>query len=87
MFQLVVVVLESRLGVVGRVDVDALHLPAIVGQQGFQGEQVVTLDQQVFRIPVAVGGLKLQQVIGHGSGNLRCLCLVDPVEEGHGLPK
>lgn len=34
-------------GVVGRVDVDALDLAGVVGQQGFEGKEVVALDEQV----------------------------------------
>ena len=47
MLQAVVVMLEGAAGVVGRVDVDAFDLPGVVGQQGFEGVQVVALDQQV----------------------------------------
>jgi len=46
-FQVVVVVLEGALGVVGRVDEDALDLAAMQRQQGLEGLQVVALDQQV----------------------------------------
>lgn len=46
-FQLVVVVLERALGVVGRVDEDALHLPAVERQQCLEGFEVVALNQQV----------------------------------------
>ena len=34
-------------GVVGRIDIDALHAPLIPGQQGFQGFKVVTPDNHV----------------------------------------
>jgi hypothetical protein len=33
--------------VVGRVNVDALHLSRVVGEQGFEGEQVIALDEEV----------------------------------------
>lgn len=32
---------------VRRVDVDALHLAAVVRQQGLQGQEIVSLDQQI----------------------------------------
>ena len=35
MFQRVIIMLEGAAGVVGRIDIDALHLPGVEGQQGF----------------------------------------------------
>ncbi len=42
-------------GVVRRVDVDALHLSGVIGQQGFEGNEVVALDNEVARAGVATG--------------------------------
>jgi len=33
--------------VVGRINVNALHLSRVVGEQGFEGEQVIALHEQV----------------------------------------
>lgn len=72
--------LESALGVVRRIDVDALHPTPIERQQGFQRQQVVALNQQAFGVFVAVRRLKAQQVIGYGGGSLDGLGFVDPIE-------
>ena len=47
MLQVVVVMLERAFGVVRWVDEDALDLPAIERQQGFQRFKVIALNQQV----------------------------------------
>jgi hypothetical protein len=47
MFEVVVVVLEGALGVVGRVNGDAPDAPGVVWQQGFEGVEVVALNEQV----------------------------------------
>ncbi len=47
MLQIVVVVLKSAAGVIGRVDEDAFDLPAIEREQGFQRFKVVALNQKV----------------------------------------
>ena len=65
MLQIVVVMLEGTLGVVGRVDKDALHLPGIKRQQCFQRIQVIALNQAVGRTCVAMLAEYLQQAIGH----------------------
>jgi len=64
--QLVVVMLERALRVVGRVDEDAFHPAAVERQQGLEGREVVALDQQVVgtRDGVAVAGDGLQQAVG-----------------------
>ncbi|MGO2147965.1 hypothetical protein [Halomonas sp. 72] len=43
----VVVVLESGAGVVWRIDIDALNLPSIVGQQCLKSVEVIALDEHV----------------------------------------
>jgi hypothetical protein len=81
MFQVVVVMLKRALGVVGRVDEDALELPPVERQQGLERFEVVAVDQQVVSDLCADGvrascwvsndqlGLK-----GHGLSGLRpCL--------------
>jgi len=45
-------------GVVGGVDVDALDLAGVGGQQGFEGQEVVALDDEV---AIQRGGLALVQ--------------------------
>src|SRR5690606_14372682 len=83
MLQLIVVVLEGGLGVVGRVDKNAFHLPAVERQQRLERQQVVTLDQQVLGICLAMGGLKLQQMIGDCGGGAGGLRLIHPIEKRH----
>ncbi len=53
--QIVVVVLKRRAGVVGRVDVDALHLPGILALQCLQRQEVVPVDEHIFRVRVGGG--------------------------------
>ena len=84
MLQLVVVMLKRALGVVGRINEDAFHPSAIKRQQRFERQQVVTLNQQVFRFRVAMRGLELQQVIGNVSRDALRLGLVDPIKKRHG---
>ena len=52
MLQIVVVVLEGRARVVGRIDIDALHPPGVERQQRLQRFQIVALDQHVAGVPV-----------------------------------
>jgi hypothetical protein len=68
--QIVVVMLEGAFRVVGGIDVDALDAPGIVGDERFQGVQVVPLDQYVLQGQVAGGHLRylLQQAIGRLPG-------------------
>ena len=87
MLQIVVVMLEGRARVVGRVDMDALHASRIERQQRLQRFQVVTLDQQVagVRIPRReVAGL-LQQPVGHVGSGAKILVSRQPVQNRHGL--
>ena len=60
-------------GVVGRVDVDALDLAGVGGEEGLEGEEVVAFDDEV---AIEAGlfalwqerqlGVELQAVMGHG---------------------
>ena len=54
MLEVIVVVLEGRPGVVGRIDVDALHAPGVVGKQGLEGLEVVALDEEIVPRGLAV---------------------------------
>lgn len=71
-------------GVIGRVDVDALHLPCVFGEQGLEGVEVVALDDEVPGVP-AVGErrIRLQQAEGHLLVMADDRVLSDPVERGH----
>ena len=86
-FQVVVVVLEGAFGVVGRVDEDALDLPAVKRQQAFQRFEVVALDQQVAlcRLRVAMRADGFQQAGGHAGGGGEGVWAAEPVEGGHGV--
>ena len=98
--QVVVVVLKRAFGVVGWVDEDAFHLPPVKGQQGFEGFEVVALDEQVVVQPLSpalspegrgsnnrrgMDGHLLQQPVGHAGGGGEGACAVEPVEGGHGV--
>ena len=53
--------------VVRRVNVDALHLAGVVGQQRLEGDEVVALHDEVAAAGVAAGEFRhvLEQVKGH----------------------
>jgi hypothetical protein len=42
-------------GVIGRVDVDAFDFSGVVGQEGFEGEEVVAFDEEVLGVCLAGG--------------------------------
>jgi hypothetical protein len=54
MFQTVVIVLEGRTSVVGRVNEDTFNLAGIIRQQRFERGQVVALDEQVLGVRFTV---------------------------------
>ena len=64
MFDAVVVVGEGGAGVVGRVDVDALHLAGELGFEGFEGEEVVAEDEAV--VELVGGGHALRRGVAEG---------------------
>ncbi len=72
-------------GVVRRVDVQALHLARVLGQQRFQREQVVALDDEI-----AAGGVAARE-LGHFPQRPRFHALVviddgipaDPAQRRH----
>jgi hypothetical protein len=82
-----VVVVDPALvaGVVGRVDVDALHLPGVARQQRLERVQVVALHDQVAAVAVAAGQFRhrLQQTEGHVLVVLDDGFLADPVQCRH----
>jgi hypothetical protein len=56
MFHVVVIMLKGASGIIRRVYVDALYLPGIEGQQGFEGFKVVALDYNVSGVGDGGGG-------------------------------
>ena len=50
-------------GVIGRIDVDALYLARVFGQQRLEGMEIVPLDDEISRLRAAVrkGHIRLQQ--------------------------
>jgi hypothetical protein len=83
-----VVVVDPTLvaSVVGWVDVDALHLAGIAGQQGLERMQVVALYDEVAAATVTAGelGHRLQKAEGDFLVMLDDGFLADPVQSGHG---
>ena len=66
-FQLVVVMLKRALGVVGRINKNALDPARVERNQGFEGQQVVALYQQVVCMGTAhvpMDRLLFEQVVG-----------------------
>ncbi len=47
MLKIVVIMSEGASNIIGWIDVDALHAPGVVGKQGFEGFEVVALDEEV----------------------------------------
>src|SRR3546814_3320293 len=78
-------VCSSDLGVVGRVDVDALHPAGVERQQGLQGLQVVALDEHVAGRGVAGREVRhfLQQAVGHALRGAKVVVSGQPVQGGH----
>jgi hypothetical protein len=72
-------------GVVGRVDIDALHLSGIVGEQGLQGLQIVTFNQKVPGIGIPGGKLivAVKKAIGYLSVVVENRFLSNPVQRRH----
>ena len=72
MLQIIVVMLKRRASVVGRVDVDALHLPGVLALQCLQRQEVVPVDQHIFSARVGGGvgqcGVLDQQAGLHQNG-------------------
>jgi hypothetical protein len=77
--------LKGASGVIGRVYVDTLDLSGIEGQQGFQGFKVVTLDNDVsgIRVAVAVFFFFRQKAVFGVIGGPEVLLAGQPVKGGH----
>ena len=71
--------------VVGRVNIDALHLACIIGQQRLQGFEIVALNQQVARVRIAnaLALVAMDQPIGHLAMMVHHRLFADPIECGH----
>ena len=65
--QIIVVMLKRRASVVGWVDVDALHLPGILALQCLQRQEVVPVDEHIFRVRVG-GGVGQRGVFDQQAG-------------------
>ena len=52
MFQIIIVMLKCRTGIIRRIYVDALHLSGVFALQCFQRQQVVPVNQHVLGIRV-----------------------------------
>lgn len=85
MFEIVVVVLEGGAGVVGRVDIDALHLTGVERQQCLERFEVVALDEHVAGARIASRKLRrfFEQPIGHAPGGADIVVAGEPVQNGH----
>ena len=81
--QIVVVMLEGALGVVRRIDEDALDPPRAERQQRLERLQIVALNEPVVGVRVAVDGLRFQQSIGHAPRGTLGLGIAEPGQLGH----
>ena len=79
---------NSRPRIVRRVDVDALHLSAIIGQQALERLQIVALDQHVAAAGRAGGKRRvaLQQAVRYGIRRLHVAVACQPVQDRHCVP-
>lgn len=86
--QVVIIMFKGASRVVWRINVDALHGPSVVGQQGLQGIQIITLNEHVARGRVAMGVFvnSLQQPIGREAGKLEVGFAGQPVQGRHVFP-
>jgi hypothetical protein len=73
--------------VIGRVDVDALDLPAIAREEGLEGFEVVALDQEILGLGVADGKFPVtfQQSRRHSAMVLDDGFLSDPIQRWHSV--
>ena len=53
---------ERGAGIIGWIDVDALHLPGVFVLQRFQGQEVVPVDEHIFCVQVGGGVSVLRQI-------------------------
>lgn len=84
-FDVVVVDPAFVSGVVRRVDVDAFDAPGILGEEGFEGVEVIALDDEVSGIWVATGEffIRLEEAEGDIFVMVDDGVFSDPVEGGH----
>src|SRR5688572_24362293 len=71
--------------VVGRIDADAFHLSGVVRKQGFEGDEIVSLNDEIARSRITTGEIRhiLEQVEGNFQVMVDDGLLADPVEGGH----
>jgi hypothetical protein len=78
-------------GVIGRVDVDALHLSAIARKQGAESLQVISFDDEIFRrfAPRRQGKLRLFAEQAHGNVVMMIenVGFTDKIKDRHSLQK
>lgn len=81
MLKIVVVMLEGAASVVGRINVDALHLSGIVREKSLEGVQIVALNEHVASVAVAVGQVRrfFEKAIGRKGGAVNVLLAGQPV--------
>ena len=60
MFQIIIVMLKCRAGIVRRIDIDTLYLSGKLALQRFQCQQIIPMDQHILRIRVGGGVGKLR---------------------------
>jgi hypothetical protein len=77
--------LEGALGVVWRVNEDALHLARVVGQKRLERVEVVPLDEHVPSVSFAVRVRRdlFKQAIGRVCRGMDIVFAGEPVEQGH----
>jgi hypothetical protein len=89
--EVVVVMLEGAAGVVGRIDVDALHTTGIVGEEGLEGFEVVALDEEVVSLRIRIaddapcdGSVRLEEAERDKGGCAESIFFAGPGQGGHG---
>lgn len=87
MLQIVVVMGKGAARIVGRIDVDALHLARIVGEEGLEGFQIVALNEQIVRGAVAVAFGLFQQAVRRAPGGAQVFFSAEPLQGGHGASR
>jgi hypothetical protein len=71
--------------VVGRIDLDTLHPPGVIWQQGFKSKKIIPLNQQVPAVGVVYGQflIAFQQVIWNLPMAIYNRLFFDPIECRH----
>jgi hypothetical protein len=75
-------------GIIGRVDIDALHLTAIIGEQRLERLQIIAFDQQIarVRIPRRKRAVAVQQPRRYFPVMIDDGGFADPVQRWHEFP-